>query len=146
MKIEPEVALARLGAYADEDEVPYLMLSHAERLAEENTPAEALEWAKSMEDKASKEVVVDSLLQSWLDRDVAALATQLELEDPELRYGADSAEDTALGDKSEDSLITDNFKELVATALIEQDPVRALQWADALPGIGAEEVRQRGFR
>ena len=29
----------------------------------------------------------------------------------------------------------------MATALIEQDPARALQWADALPGAGAEEVR-----
>ena len=141
VEIEPEVALAQLGAYADEDEVPYLMLSHAERLAEEQTPAEALEWARSMEDKASREVVVDSLLQSWLESDVAALATQLELENPALQYGADTAENTALGVKPADSLVTDHFKELVATALIEQDPARALQWADALPGAGAEEVR-----
>ena len=141
VEIEPEVALAQLGAYADKDEVPYLMLSHAERLAEENTPVEALEWARSMQDKASREVVVDGLLQSWLESDVAALATQLELENPALRYGADTAENTALGDKPADSLITDNFKELVATALIQQDPARALQWADALPGADAEEVR-----
>ena len=141
VEIEPEVALAQLGAYADEDEVPYLMLSHAERLAEQQTPAEALEWARSMEDKASREVVVDGLLQSWLESDVAALATQLELENPALRYGADTADNTALDDKPADSLITDNFKELVATALIEQDPARALQWADALPGAGAEDVR-----
>ena len=112
IEIEPEVALARLGAFADEDEIPYLILSYAERLAEENTPAEALEWARSLEDKTSSAVVVDGLLQRWLERDVAALATQLESEAPQLRYGAGAAEDTALGDKPGDSLITDNFLEL----------------------------------
>ena len=141
VRIEPEVALAQLNAYADEDEIPYLMLSHAEQLAIENTPAEALEWARSMEDEAAREVVVDGLLQSWLERDVADLATQLELENPELLYGADTAGNAVPGDRPEASRVTDNFKELVASALIEQDPARALQWADALPATGAEELR-----
>ena len=145
IEIEPQVALARLGAFAGEDEIPYLMLSHAERLAEENSPAEALEWARSLEDKASSAVVVDGLLQRWLEDDVTTLATQLESEAPQLRYGADTAEDTALGDNPATAQITDDFIEIAATALMEQDPARALQWADALPDTAAEKVRSKTF-
>ncbi|MFK7995857.1 MAG: hypothetical protein AB8B87_17105 [Granulosicoccus sp.] len=141
VEIEPEVALAKLSAFADETEIPYLMLSHATRLADESSPSEAIEWARSIEDKASSEVIVDGLLQRWLESDVRDLATYIESDLLLLQFGFDTPENTALNDNQTGFFIPDHFKKRVATALIAQDPARALRWADALPSKVAEEVR-----
>ncbi len=141
VKVEPEMALSKLDAFSDKAEIPYLMLNHAVRLADESSPEEAFKWARSIEDKASSKVIVDGLLQRWLESDVGALATYIESYSPQLQFVSDTTGNTTLNHEQTNSLIPDEFKTRVAKALIAHDPARALRWAYALPSTVAEEVR-----
>jgi len=135
LKIEPEVALQRLELFADEDELPYLIADHVVRLADEHNSQYALNWAESSTEGAVRSRAVKDALDHWLTHDADGLAA-------ELLVRIDEGKKTQQNTPQVDEILS-NMGDRLVDKLAEQDPVKALNWAERLPSDQVETAQER---
>ena len=128
LELDPDAALQAIVEMPPSSEKPYLLARYAAKIAE-NDPYNAYHWASNLPEMMSRYAAQNDVLNQWAYDDPDGLIQFL-----------DGQPDSKL--RSQHLAITGYS---IASALLERDPIEAINWIDQLPVNQRENLQPMAF-